>query len=307
MGLDVLSVRCHRHNTSHLGGTLCPLCERERGARHTEERLERERELERERAAAVQRHGPLCGCPTCERPALCIHGRPREECESLPPVLQLAPGAELEPQHVREARERAAAIAACLSPAVLEHFGTLLQELHTLHAAKTGNLHRWPIPRTFLAPGASCAIQVNVYEPCRLIRFDVTADEGARALELTRVGRINVGTRTIGEGGSLAQLNGCACARLTLTPSVGASLYVENLSASGITIGGVVLSEALRDTGGRVPMLGRGIRYNTEGPTELARRDSLSAMLATLDPDEEAPDAYDDDDDDAGFYDDDDG
>lgn len=241
MGLDVLSVRCHRHNTSHPEGKFCPGCERERSERHAAE------QLELERAAAEKRHGPMCGCPTCERPAAavppaqtcqcfrCKAGAPAT-CRELPPVLQLPPEGH-DPLHVREALELARTDKRLQDQRVLR----ILSELHMRDAAIDGTLARYGIPRTRIAPLMTCTLQVNLPEPAKLIRMDIACDEGEHWLELTRVARVSVGTRTIGEGGSLAQLSGCPLARLVMTPSVGVQLCVENLAGQALTIGGVVI------------------------------------------------------------------
>lgn len=253
MGLDVLSVRCHSHNTSHSALSMCPLCERERGARHAAERLERERELERERAAAVQRHGPMCGCPLCERPAAavppaqtcqcfrCKGGAPAT-CRELPPVLQLEPGAELEPSHVQPSHVQAAIDR--LSP---HELAQLLsdRELWRIRQNSRTQLHRVELRPVCVAAGATTSMEVQPCEPMRVVRLDFSADEGARALELVRVGRVWVGTRTIGEGGTLAQLNRCPLAREVIQPGGGAGVWLENFSASCVTLRGVAVCERL--------------------------------------------------------------
>lgn len=272
MGLDVLSVRCHVHNISHSERTLCPLCEQERSARHAAEQAERAAKLELERAAAAERHGPMCGCPTCERPAvqvtdlvigkrpLCIHGRPREECErtELPPVLQLPPGSEglaietmLDEHAPRgQAEQHVNAALARMTPAQLV---ALLGELELWRLAQRAGdgvrLQRFRIPDTCIAPGMTCTLQCHPHEPGRLIRFDIAADEGERALELVRVGRVSVGTRTIAEGGTAAMLNRCPVGgRETMTPSVGATLVLENVSAQRVTVRGVAVCLVLDRT-----------------------------------------------------------
>lgn len=224
MGLDVFAVRCHAHNISHTGP--CPKCEAERAERYAAE--QRERREQREQPAPDD-------CAACSR----------ARAMQLPPVLQL-PREEPdpnEPTHVRKARERAAAVAALLSGSTLDQLSALLTELHTLQVAKDGTLHRWELTPIHIAAAVTCRIDLPVRESAKLIRLDVSADEGQQALELVRVRCIRVGTRTIGEGGTLAQLNRCPLARLMMTPSVGAMLLVENLNAQAITLRGVMLAE----------------------------------------------------------------
>src|SRR5688572_6422071 len=243
MGLDVLSVRCFRHNTSHSAASGCPLCERdadEARARAAElehepkrrvklavgvalARLEEERagaeQVEREHAAAVEM------CKGCAAAA------------ALPPVL--LPPCELEPQqHVQFAQF-------ALSRLKPSELLALLGELELWKLARQAKLHRYPIHGICIAPAVTTVLPLQVLEAVRLVRLDIACDEGERLLELVTVGALNVGTRRIGDGGTLAQLNRCPLARETLTPAVGGTLAVTNGSSQRVTLRGVVIVEVL--------------------------------------------------------------
>lgn len=247
MGLDVLSVRCHRHNTSHPAARACPHCEDERAARHRAEQLERPAP-----AAELERPAPAAEpCKACAAAAA-----------ALPPVL-LAPDA-LEPQHVQAAIDR-------LSSGELVQ---LLGELELWRAARRAgtHLHRFEIRGVCIAPGAESTLRLDVTEPARLVRLDFSADEGPRALELVRVGRISIGARIAGEGGSLAQLNRCPLARLVMQPGVGGSVWVQNGSASRVTLRGVIVCEILDRARSRAMRVPYGAQVSNElEPWELER------------------------------------
>lgn len=248
MGLDVLSVRCHRHNQSHSAAAGCPLCTREADderARAAELEHEPKRRAELAAGLAIQRAHEQVEREHAESVELC---KGCAAAGQLPPVLQLPPGAELaelgrheRPEYVQRALELAIER---LPPAELVRMlsDTMLWQSARRNGTK---LHRFELHGTCIGAGCPTTLQVLPPMPARLVRIDLSADEGERALELVRVGRVQVGTRTIGEGGTLAQLNRCPLAREVLVPSVGVVLHVENLSASRVTVRGVVLCEVI--------------------------------------------------------------
>lgn len=232
MGLDVLSVRCFRHNTSHSAAGGCPLCTREE-----DEKRARAAELEHEPKRRAQLAANL-EAQRAEEARAAAAAAPKP---ALPPVLQLPPGAEyldeVVPNHAIAALSR-------LAP---EQLVMLVGELELWRIARSSHtkLQRFPIHPMCIAPTVSVCLSINVTQAARLVRVDVAADEGERVLEHVHVQRMGVGTRTIAEGGTLAQLNRCPLSRETLTPSVGAQLFITNASAGKVTLRGVLIGEVL--------------------------------------------------------------
>lgn len=249
MGLDVLSVRCFRHNTSHSAAGGCPLCTREE-----DERRARAAELEHE----PKRRAELAASLAAQRAEECQACAAAAAAPALPPVLERAPGFNVDeqPSHVRAALER-------LSPAQL---AALVGELELWRIARSSHtkLHRFPIQGICLAPCMSAYLQLQVTEGARLVRVDVACDEGELELERVHVMRVSVGTRTIAEGGTLAQLNRCPLERVTMTPSVGGQLFVTNDSAGKVTLRGVLICEVLDYEARNRNVLARRDEYDFE-------------------------------------------
>lgn len=234
MGLDVLAIRCHRHNLSHTRGTLCPKCELQESEKRAQAaELEHDKKLERDRERAELERHKVTDLVIGKRPGeQVLHDARSCECMACRDVRCWGRPPDEQPQHVRDALELARTDKRLLR---------LLGELHMRDAAVAGTLQRYPIPRTMLASTMTCTLQICLPEPAKLIRMELTCDEGREKLELTRVARVTIGTRTIAEGGSLAQLDGCPLAQLVMSPGMGAQLCIENLSAQKLTIGGVVV------------------------------------------------------------------